>query len=208
MDNFIFDISLALIGIVVGIIVALVGERAKKWLLLAFGLLLFLSAGLWLWLKLGAGATPSTQTSQEQDNSNLSGRLAYEGWIVCWHGSRGYELLVAYPEAEVRKGIELTVPVKGPSDNQLMDVTNDSLKMCLFDGVWYGEDTLFPSWFPNVSYLRLEDNKFLLCADTPGCAGQRWIMSPSAPAPPEIQGLLIPPAGNESQVLGYVTSTP
>lgn len=47
MGDIFFQIFLALIGIVVGIVSQLVKPRAQKLMLLIFGLLLFLFAGLW-----------------------------------------------------------------------------------------------------------------------------------------------------------------
>jgi len=58
MDDFFFLVFLALLGIVIGIISQIVQPRARGQILLIFGLLLFVSAGLWLGFKLAAKELP------------------------------------------------------------------------------------------------------------------------------------------------------
>lgn len=129
----------------------------------------------------------------------------YSGWIICWHGRSNHEYLIAYPEASVRRGINLTTPMIRPWDGNSDDLTNDSLKMCQVDGTWYGDPLL--QYFPFASHLRLEEDQMLVCENAPGCRGQQWTLKPSDPPSPVIVSLLRPPTGNAVQVLGYIESS-
>jgi hypothetical protein len=124
------------------------------------------------------------------------------GWIVCWHGRAGHEFLVAYPEAEARNGIDLAGKVaRKPWDGQNEDLSNDSLKMCYYDGDWYGSPN--PAWFPSASFLQFQEGTFLVCEHSPGCEGNQWQMSPGVPAPMQIDDMVpeVPQGG--TQMLTY-----
>ena len=88
--------------------------------------------------------------------------------------------MVAYPEAEVRNGIDLAGKVaRKPWDGQDEDLSNDSLKMCYYNGDWHGSPN--PAWFPTASYLQLQEGRFVVCEHSPDCGGNQWQMSPGAP---------------------------
>ncbi len=69
MGDIFFQIFLALLGIVVGILSQLVKPLAQKLMLLIFGLLLFLSAGLWWGYSLATKEMSPTQVSPVMTNS-------------------------------------------------------------------------------------------------------------------------------------------
>lgn len=102
-------------------------------------------------------STPSAETSYAE----------YSRWVICWHGRSEHEYLIAYPETSARNGINLTSPMQRPWDGLMDDLTNDSIKMCLLDGTWYGKPN--PEWFPHASHFLLEGNDIILCKNAPGC---------------------------------------
>ncbi len=95
MDKFFFEIFLAFLGIVVGIIVALVGERGKRWMLLIFGLLLALSAGLWLGATLENRVSPPTQPTLATSTGPIS-NPPISAEINCMGTSPGDKLKLLY----------------------------------------------------------------------------------------------------------------
>ena len=102
-----------------------------------------------------------------------SGYDPFPDWIICWHG-RGfdegnYEFLIAYPEEEARgeEPISLTAPHERPwldTDPEGTDAGNDSLKMCYFEGFWYGgEEPWESALFPSASHLRIVNDRLQVC---------------------------------------------
>lgn len=65
MDDFLFQIFLALLGIVIGIFSQLVHPRVQRWMLLIFGLLLVLSAGLWWGFSSPTPGAPTPTTTSD-----------------------------------------------------------------------------------------------------------------------------------------------
>jgi hypothetical protein len=115
-------------------------------------------------------------TDKECSKPPVSPSDSYEGWIICWHGRDGYEFLIAYPESSVRQGVDLGQQWLGlPWDSQIDRLGNDSLKACLKNGLWYGYAD--PPWFPLVSFMRFQEDHFLLCEDGPDCHGGQWQMT-------------------------------
>lgn len=118
----------------------------------------------------------------------MSPNKQYNGWIICWHGRDGYEYLIAYPENDAKQGVSLNFNLTNAQGHQV-EVANDSLKMCYVNGEWYGYPDPSP-WFPTVSYIKLLDNKILVCSDSPDCKGDQWTMLPEKYFPgnaPELQ---------------------
>jgi hypothetical protein len=131
-------------------------------------------------------AQPSPQTPPSAKTAPTASQ--YPGWLICWHGKTNQEFLVAYSEAQVRRGVDLP------------DEMNDSLKMCLLDGTWYGSPS--GSHFPTVSDLRLDANQIVVYEHA-GQAGRQWPLSPSGPPPKVISDLLIKPT-KAGQTLGTI----
>lgn len=77
---------------------------------------------------------------------------------------------------------------------------NDSLKMCLYNGIWYGEQST--PWFPYASYIIWQNNEFLVCQDSPSCSGNTWTMK-GGENPPYTQDLLKQPSASQIEILGY-----
>lgn len=127
------------------------------------------------------------------------------GWVICWHGRAEHEYLIAYPEVHAREGINLTTPMKRPWDGNAGDLTNDSLKMCLFNGIWHGSSLL--QYFPFASYLRLEQGHVVVCENAPGCGGEQWLLRPNDSPPSVIVKLLHLPSGGEMQILDHMESS-
>jgi hypothetical protein len=152
------------------------------------------------------GANVEDQPTEEGKSENPKPSPSpYEDWIVCWHGSAGHEFLAAYPKKDVEIGIDLSKLITiQPWDNEPGDLTNDSLKQCLVDGIWYGQSD--PAWFPSASYLRFEGNSFVTCEHSPGCNGQQWRMHQGDTPPSQIISLLVSPTGNRVQLLNYIES--
>ncbi len=75
MDKIFFQIFLALLGIVIGILSQVVQPRVQKWMLFIFGLLLFLFAGLWGGYRLATKELAPTQISPTA-SSNLTSTQA------------------------------------------------------------------------------------------------------------------------------------
>jgi hypothetical protein len=115
----------------------------------------------------------------------------YPGWLICWHGKTNQEFLVAYSETDVRHGIDL------PGE------MNDSLKMCLLDGTWYGSPS--GSHFPTVSDLRLDANQIVVY-EHGGQAGRQWALTPSGLPPSVILELLQKPT-KAGQTLGRIPTS-
>lgn len=151
----------------------------------------------------------STPTPTYTPSSTLTSTpLGYEGWVICWHGTDGHEVLVAYPESNARNGIELILQLERPWSGDFADLANDSLKMCFANGIWYGgiDTNSDPPWYPQVSYLQLREDHILVCEDTPGCNGQQWMMASTGSPPFGIESLLRQPTSNEIQTLGFISS--
>jgi hypothetical protein len=100
----------------------------------------------------------------------------------------------------IKQGLNLSILLQQPWGGGAEYLPNDSLKMCLYNGVWYGEQTT--PWFPYVSYIELNNDEFLVCQDSPSCSGDTWTMKRSD-NPPYMQALLQQPSGSDIQVLGY-----
>jgi hypothetical protein len=120
------------------------------------------------------GPSPFSFEKTTPTNANLliaTTDAVYDGWVICWHGSNGYEYLIGYPEDQARQGISLVFDLTN-AQGQQADVANDSLKMCYVNGEWYGRPD--PNdWFPNVSYLKLLDTEIQVCSDTL-CQENQW----------------------------------
>jgi hypothetical protein len=127
----------------------------------------------------------------------------YDGWVICWHGRDGYEYLIAYPEDKVRQGLSLNFNLTNAQGRQV-ELANDSLKMCLASGEWYGHPDPNP-WFPTVSYLKLLDGQILVCSDSPGCKGNQWAMLPESHRPANSPALQAP-NGTDIHVITYSPS--
>lgn len=141
---------------------------------------------------------------EDQIESSAPDNL-FADWVVCWHGRSGYELLIAYSEVEARNGIDLAGKVtRKPWDGQDEDLANDSLKMCYYRGEWYGSPN--PPWFPSVSYMQLQEDKFLVCEHSPGCGGNQWQLLPGASSPMQINDLVTEPPQTGIQLLTYWAS--
>jgi hypothetical protein len=139
-------------------------------------------------------AQPSPQTLPFTKTSPLlplPTASKYPGWLICWHGKTNQEFLVAYSEADLRHGIDL------PGE------MNDSLKMCLFDGNWYGSPS--GSHFPTVSDLRLDANQIVVY-EHGGQAGRQWVLTPSGLPPSVILELLQKPT-KAGQTLGRIPTS-
>jgi hypothetical protein len=124
----------------------------------------------------------------EKPGGQATPELAFDDWVICWHGRDGYEYLIGYPESSVRAGLDLNIPLKNAQGREL-ELANDSLKMCLLNGEWYGFPEPSP-WFPEVSHIRLVDGGILACSDSPGCQGMQWTLLPEGYFPsgaPELQ---------------------
>lgn len=136
--------------------------------------------------------TPPTQientTTPQTQIENTPTSDQYFGWVICWHGRDGHEYLIAYPERDVKQGIDLKFNLINAQGRQV-EVANDSLKMCYINGEWHGYPDPNP-WFPTVSYIKFLDREFLVCSDSPGCQGSQWTMLPEKYFPsnaPELQ---------------------
>lgn len=137
----------------------------------------------------------------------------FPDWIICWHG-RGfdegaYEFLVAYPEAKARSSeqIQLTNPLKRPwldNDPNGTDAGNDSLKMCYFEGAWYGGAEPWESaLFPRASHLRIINDRLQVCDDF--CDNEtNWsTLAESGEPDPPLLTLLSKPVQGGTHILSY-----
>lgn len=144
-----------------------------------------------------------TAAPQIQPTTVSNDAIKYDGWVICWHGRDGYEYLIAYPESDVKQGVNLNYKLTNAQGRQL-ELANDSLKMCYVDGEWYGYPDPSP-WFPSVSYMKLLDGEILVCSDSPGCQGNQFTMLPEKYFPwnaPELQA----PKETGVHVIAYKSS--
>ncbi len=144
-----------------------------------------------------------TAAPQIQPTTISNDAIKYDGWVICWHGRDGYEYLIAYPESDVKQGVNLNYKLTNAQGRQL-ELANDSLKMCYVDGKWYGYPDPSP-WFPSVSYMKLLDGGILVCSDSPGCQGNQFTMLPEKYFPwnaPELQA----PKETGVHVIAYKSS--
>jgi hypothetical protein len=150
--------------------------------------------------------TISSQNSTPASFSPTTVSPLYRGWLICWHGKFSHEYLIAYPEADVLKGLRLDILLIKPWDNQNEYLPNDSIKECLYNGAWYGQQN--PPWFPLASFLKLEGGNISICENgLNGCNGQKWAMDKAGNAPKVIEDLLHQPKEVEGiQVLGEIPS--
>ena len=147
---------------------------------------------------------PNATTAPEiQPTAASNEAVKYNGWVICWHGRDGYEYLIAYPENDVKEGVNLNYQLTNAQGRKL-ELANDSLKMCHVDGEWYGYPDPSP-WFPSVSHMKLLDREILVCSDSPGCQGNQYTMLPEKYFPwnaPELQT----PTGTGVHVISYKAS--
>jgi hypothetical protein len=158
--------------------------------------------------------TPVTQKTSESAvetpttpvETLVPATASYPGWLICWHGKFNHEFLIAYPEGQVAKGLPLSTLLKKPWDGQKEYLPNDSMKECLYNGEWYGDQN--PEWFPLVSYLKLDGDKISLCENGVNvCGGKQWTMDKAVSTPKVIIALLRQPEeGRGIQVLGEINS--
>ncbi|MDP1615023.1 MAG: hypothetical protein Q8L68_04430 [Methylococcales bacterium] len=130
---------------------------------------------------------PTSQAVQPVATSTKA-PIKYDGWVMCWHGRDGYEYLIAYPESDVKQGVNLNFNLTNAQGRNI-EVANDSLKMCYVNGEWYGYPDPNP-WFPAVSHFKLLDREILVCSNSPGCQGNQSTMLPEKYYPwncPELQ---------------------
>jgi hypothetical protein len=149
-------------------------------------------------------SSDQTTAPGSQPTAISNDAVKYDGWVICWHGRDGYEYLIAYPESDVKQGVNLNYQLTNAQGRQL-ELANDSLKMCYADGEWYGYPDPSP-WFPSVSYMKLQDREILVCSDSPSCQGSQYTMLPEKYFPwnaPELQA----PTGTGVHVISYKASS-
>ncbi len=128
----------------------------------------------------------------------------YSDWVICWHGRSGHEYLIAYSKGQAQNGINLTIPIQPPWGGNDSDLTNDSLKMCLANGTWYGDSLM--QYFPFASYLQLGDGQITVCENSPGCMGKKWTLKPGD-APPSVIVSLLRRPNRSAEILGYIQTS-
>lgn len=147
-------------------------------------------------------------TPQPLSTSSSSSTSTGSDWILCWHGRSAHEFLVSYPVHLLTNGLVLTDQLVHPWDtNTVEDLANDSLKTCLFEGRWYGNDAQRGQYFPRVSFMILENNRIEVCEHANCADGQQWILEPANSPPSAIRDLIVEPTSNTLSIVGFIETS-
>ena len=136
-----------------------------------------------------------------------TGILTENQWAICWHGRTGHEFLVAYPMNRLSAGLRIADLALGSPWAGAIDISNDSLKMCQVNDVWYGRSDPNP-WFPMVSYIQYQTASFLVCEHStttnPVCLGDQWNLVAEGAMPDSyVLEIYSEPVGADIQLLGF-----